>query len=124
MRQVSGLLLELPEMHPADAVYRFVRGLKPQIRLHVELQRPTTVNSAILLAQAAETALNFTRPTSSPTYMGPQPMQLGALTLAPKLSLAEHKRLFKGASSSAAAALDISLRRTPSSTPPSQQPPS
>ena len=49
--QFSGLLLEVPEMHPADAVYRFVRGLKPQIRLHVELQRPTTVNDAIRLAQ-------------------------------------------------------------------------
>ena len=47
-------------MHPADAVYRFVKGLKPQIRLHVELQRPTTVNDAIRLAQAADSALYFT----------------------------------------------------------------
>ena len=61
--QFSGLLLEVPEMHPADAVYRFVKGLKPQIRLHVELQRPTTVNDAIRLAQAADSALYFTRPT-------------------------------------------------------------
>ena len=83
-------------------VYRFVRGLKPQIRLHVELQRPTTVNDAIRLAQAADSALYFTRPTypvnrptPSPTYMGPQPMQLGALTHPPELSLAERERLYR-----------------------------
>ena len=100
--QFSGLLLEVPEMHPADAVYRFVKGLKPQIRLHVELQRPTTVNDAIRLAQAADSALYFTRPTypvnrptPPPTYMGPQPMQLGALALPPKLSPAERERLFR-----------------------------
>ena len=100
--QFSGLLLEVPEMHPADAVCRFVKGLKPQIRLHVELQRPTTVNDAIRLAQAADSALYFTRPTypvnrptPSPTYMGPQPMQLGALNRPPKLSLAERERLYR-----------------------------
>ena len=76
-----------------------MRGLKSQIRIHVELQRPSTVNDAIRLAQAADSALYFTRPTypvnrptPSPTYMGPQPMQLGALT---KLSPAERDRLFK-----------------------------
>ena len=83
--QFSGLLPEIPHMHPADAIYQFVRGLKAQIRLHVELQRPSTVNDAIRLAQAADSALYcarptypFNRPTPPPTYMGPQPMQLGA----------------------------------------------
>ena len=96
--QFSGVLLEVPEMHPADAVYRFVRGLKPQIRLHVELQRPTTVNDAIRLAQAADSALYFTRPTypvnrptPPPAYQGPQPMQLGALTGRP--SSKQHRLL-------------------------------
>ena len=37
--QFSQLLLEVPGMHPTDAIYRFVRGLEPQVRLHVELQR-------------------------------------------------------------------------------------
>eukprot|EP00891_Asterochloris_glomerata_P009873 jgi/Astpho2/9873/Aster-08333 len=32
--QFSGLLLEVPHMHPADAIYQIVKGLKPQIRLH------------------------------------------------------------------------------------------
>eukprot|EP00891_Asterochloris_glomerata_P002666 jgi/Astpho2/2666/Aster-07013 len=50
-------------MHPADAIYQFVKGLKPQIRLHVELQRPSTVNDAMRLAQAADSALYYTRPT-------------------------------------------------------------
>ena len=35
--QFSGLLLEVPHKHPEDAIYQFVKGLKPQIRLHVEL---------------------------------------------------------------------------------------
>ena len=39
------------------------RGLKPQIRLHLELQRPSTVNDAMRLAQAADSALYYTRPT-------------------------------------------------------------
>ena len=86
-------------MHPADAIYQFVRGLKAQIRLHVELQRPSTVNDAIRLAQAADSALYcarptypFNRPTPPPTYMGLQPMQLGALTL---LSPGERERLLR-----------------------------
>jgi hypothetical protein len=91
----SGLLLEVPDMHPADAVYRFVRGLKPQVRLHVELHRPSTVNDAIRLAQAADSALYLARPNyvaGSSGYPGPQPMQLGALT---KLSPADRERLLK-----------------------------
>ena len=61
--QFSGLLLEVPHMHPADAIYQFVKGLKPQIRLHVELQRPSTVNDAMRLAEAADSALYYTQPT-------------------------------------------------------------
>ena len=96
----SGLLLEVPHMHPADAIYQFVKGLKPQIRLHVELQRPATVNDAMRLAQAADSALYHTqtayhvnRPTLSPLYLGPQPMQLGALTRRPPT---ERQRLLRG----------------------------
>ena len=98
--QFSGLLLEVPHMHPADAIYQFVKGLKSQIRLHVELQRPATVNDAMRLAQAADAALYHTqtayhvsRPTPSPLYLGPQPMQLGALTRRP---LTERQRLLRG----------------------------
>eukprot|EP00891_Asterochloris_glomerata_P002664 jgi/Astpho2/2664/Aster-07011 len=61
--QFSGLLLEVSHMHSADAIYKVVKGLKPQIRLHVELQRPSTVNDAMRLAQAADSALYYTRPT-------------------------------------------------------------
>ena len=94
----SGLLLEIPHMHPADAIYQFVKGLKPQIRVHVELQRPPTVNDAMHLAQAADSAVYHTRPayldngpTPPPTYQGPQPMQLGALTRRP--SSKQHRLL-------------------------------
>ena len=46
-------------------------------------QATPTVNDAIRLAQAADAALYLARPTcttSSPTHLGPQPMQLGAMT--------------------------------------------
>ena len=58
----SGLLLEIPHMHPADAIYQFVKGLKPQIHVHVELQRPPNVNDAMRLTQAADSAVYHTRP--------------------------------------------------------------
>ena len=98
-KQSSGLLLEIPHMHPADAIYQFVKCLKAKIRLHVDLQRPSTVNDALRLTQAADSALYYTRPTypfnrptPPPAYMGPQPMQLGALT---PLSPGERERLLR-----------------------------
>ena len=74
--QFSGLLLEVPHMHPADAIYQFVKGLKPQIRLHVELQRPSTVNDAMRLAQATDSALYYTRPTYHINRPTPSPPYL------------------------------------------------
>ena len=119
--QFSGLLLEVPHMHPADAIYQFVKGLKPQICLHVELQRPSTVNDAMRLAEAAVSALYYTRPTyhinrptPSPPYLGPQPMQLGALTRRPPT---ERHRLIRGKQSFRCHQLGHRAReRTPSTT--------
>ena len=48
-------------MHPAEAIYQPVKGLKHQLRLHLELQRPATVNDAMRLAQAADSALYYTQ---------------------------------------------------------------
>lgn len=83
------LLLELPNMHVEDAIHRFLQGLKPAVRLHVELQRPTTLDVAISLAQAADSALFSSRTfpgqrirSSHFSAMPPassQPMELGAL---------------------------------------------
>ena len=119
--QFSGLLLEVPHMHPADAIYQFVKGLKPQSRVHVELQRPSTVNDAMRLAQAADSALYYTRPTyhtnrptPSPPYLGPQPMQLGALTRRPPT---ERHRLLRDNQSFCCHQLGHRAReRTPSTT--------
>ena len=100
--QFSGLLLEVPEMHPADAVYRFVRGAEapdPPPRgapapNHCQRRHPL----GKLLTQHCTSRGPPTLSTGRhlhPTYMGPQPMQLGALTRPPKLSPAERERLYR-----------------------------
>ena len=95
--QFTGLLLQVPEMHPKDAVYRFARGLDPPDSLPRGPSSASSVDNAIRLAQAADSALHFTaahllcQPANTFSYMGPQPMQLGALT---KLSPAARDRLF------------------------------
>ena len=46
----SQCVLEIPDMSEGDRVSRFLAGLKPQVRLHVELQHPDTLARAIELA--------------------------------------------------------------------------
>ena len=99
------LLLDVPNIHPSDVVYRFLQGLKPTIRLHVELQRPATLDDAITLAQTVDSTLfsirqHTTTPITtrpSPTY-GPQPMELGtlrALTPEERTKLMKEGKCFK-----------------------------
>ena len=59
--QFSGLLLEVPEMHSADAVYRFVRGLKPQIRPPLEHPSSSCTRRTAACACASTTDHRSTR---------------------------------------------------------------
>jgi hypothetical protein len=45
------LTLEIQEMHPSDRLYRFVEGLKPDLRKDVKKARPATIEDAIALAE-------------------------------------------------------------------------
>jgi hypothetical protein len=43
-------MIELPEMDEKDRLFRFMEGLKPEVRIHVELKKPSTLAEAIELA--------------------------------------------------------------------------
>ncbi len=88
------LMLELPNMDEADRVHFFIRGLKPEVSMHVTLRKPVTLHEAVELAIQADGLLwsmrkgrkppNYTpRPNytvhKQPVDSGPTPMELGSL---------------------------------------------
>lgn len=92
--QFNKLMLELPKMDEADRVHFFIRGLKPEVRMHVALHKPATLHDAVELAIQADSLLwsmhkgrklpsfaprpNFTS-QKQPTDSGPTPMELGSM---------------------------------------------
>jgi hypothetical protein len=80
-------MLDIPDMTEKDRVDRFLRGLKADIRVLVELQKPPTLVEAVELATQIDSImwqsrkgsfrnpLPHTRPQSA---SGPMPMELGA----------------------------------------------
>lgn len=76
------LLLRLPDISSADAIFRFVHGLKPHVQTMVRLSNPTTLDAAISAAERVD-VISF-KPTSRPTTYhgyasGAEPMELGAM---------------------------------------------
>lgn len=93
--QFNLCMLELPDMHEKDRVHRFLEGLRPEVRIHVELKNPATLSDAIEWAiQADSLVWQIKKRRSSPTpgashypihqqrqeprTNGPTPMELGA----------------------------------------------
>jgi hypothetical protein len=87
-------MLELPNMDEADRVHFFIKGLKPEIRMHVTLHKPTTLHEAVELAIQADGLLwGMHRGRKSPNYAprpnfpvqrqqvdsGTTPMELGSM---------------------------------------------
>lgn len=83
-------MIELPEMNERDRVYRFMAGLKPEVRIHVELKNPATLAEATQLAIQTDSILwqvkkgpnlvergTFRQATHQNT--GPAPMELGTM---------------------------------------------
>ena len=55
-------------MHEKDRVHRFLEGLRPEVRIHVELKNPTTLSDAVEWAiQADSLVWQIKRRRSSPT---------------------------------------------------------
>lgn len=88
------LMLELPNMDEADRVHFFIRGLKPEIRMHVTLRKPATLHEAVELAIQADGLLWGMQKGRKPSdfaprsnYSGqrqpmdsaPTPMELGSM---------------------------------------------
>jgi len=82
-------MIELPGMDERDRIFRFLRGLKPEVAIHVELKGPTTLAEAIEWAIKADSLVwqlkkgAYQGPTYrqvvAPTSSGPAPMELGAM---------------------------------------------
>ena len=51
------LMLEIPDMSKADCLFHFYRGLKPHVRVHTEMSRPTTLRAAVEAADVADSTL-------------------------------------------------------------------
>lgn len=43
-------MLELPDMDEKDRIHRFMEGLKPEVRIHVELKNPVTLAETVAFA--------------------------------------------------------------------------
>ena len=88
------LMLELPNMDEADRVHFFIRGLKPEIRMHVTLRKPATLHEAVERAIQADGLLwSMHKGRKPPSYpqrpnfpvqrqhvdSSPTPMELGSM---------------------------------------------
>ena len=78
------LLLDLPTMHEDDRVWAFCAGLKPNVRVLVELARPKDLLTAIQVADTSDSTLYINRTTRAvrASDNGPSSMELGALNAA------------------------------------------
>jgi hypothetical protein len=80
-------MIELPEMSERDRVYRFLEGLKPEVRIHVELRNPSTLAEATEWAIQTDSLIWQIKKgpqlvgrnafQSVATKEGPTPMELG-----------------------------------------------
>ena len=78
------LMLEIPDMSEADCLFHFYRGLKPHVRVHTEMSRPTTLRAAVEAADVADSTLyHIGRAQLLPSHRQradrPVPMELGAM---------------------------------------------
>ena len=79
------LLLEIPGIQEDEKIDHFIRGLKENIRLEVELQEPNSLSKTIRIADRYDSiAFRYSKKVeeplkkSRPPYLGPAPMDLDA----------------------------------------------
>ena len=85
------LLLEVPNMQPAESLHRYVTGLKPGVKQHVLIANPATVDEAMALADRVDQASFGTRAfawqgrsVNARSFVnGPVPMEIAALPPVP-----------------------------------------
>lgn len=90
-RNFITLMLDIPEMREKDRLEKFMRGLKPHLRLQLELKGPSTLQRALEWAvridqlmwdaqhyRSGNFASNSSSGNNSGANNGPAPMELGA----------------------------------------------
>lgn len=96
------ITIRIPDISAADTLYRFLWGLKPQIRAEVEMRLPEDLDEAILMAERADAVFMRSRQDMGPPRsqnwgqrqsnaprtpqqraQGPTPMELGAVNHRP-----------------------------------------
>jgi Retrotransposon gag protein len=84
------LMLEIPDITEAEALDRFIRGLREKTRLEVEHRDPMTLEEAIIIAERYDSIIFSPRtspswrPTTSRTYTpGPTPMEIDNVNARP-----------------------------------------
>ena len=77
------LILQVPDLSAAEALDRYKRGLKPNVRMLVELAAPDTWETAAVKAESIDNITYLNRQPTSPyrpaARSGPAPMEIGAL---------------------------------------------
>jgi hypothetical protein len=105
------LMLEIPNMTPAELLHRYVAGLKPVTKQHLLIHDPQNLDDAMNMADRVDTAAYEARQANNtnsnnrrrpvrwnrpfrPDTSGPTPMELGALaTPRRKLTFTERQYL-------------------------------
>jgi len=65
--EFRSLLLEIPGMQEEEKIDRFIRGLKDNIRMEVELREPADLNEAIKIADRYDSiAFRYQKKVSEP----------------------------------------------------------
>jgi hypothetical protein len=106
--QFNLCMRELPDMNEKDRVHRFLAGLRPEVRIHVELKSPVSLSDAVELAIKADSLMWQTRkqrfvPMSSNFQPfshqqqpaprdSPTPMELGAVADARRIDSSNSAR--------------------------------
>jgi hypothetical protein len=83
------LLLEVPSMQPAEALHRYITGLKPAVKQHVLIANPVAVDDAMALADRVDQAAYGVRPVfgvrarsvNGQGCGGAVPMEIGAVPM-------------------------------------------
>jgi len=87
------LILQIPDVSPAEALDKYKRGLKPAVRVLVELASPVTWEDAAVKAESVDSIQFLGRSTFQPSSRlapraapadGPTPMEIGAIASTPR----------------------------------------
>ena len=90
IQEFTNVCLQIPDLHSSEQYYRFLQGLKSNVRREVELQNPETFDEATRIAERidsisfAHRSELFRATAPRPAYSRPEPMELGQMTVKPR----------------------------------------